>query len=260
MKNLYYLFAITVLLGSSCQTKSPTVTKMNGSEKTFYEAAKYYLSEAAHNKGLEAIHRAIQEKNQKHLVELYYLKGFILHAYGETIDARAAYRYVIDHTEAYSLYKNKAAQLLALNLAEEEFQEEIRVKQEELLKNKNNEQLTDHSYLMVEKQPRFPDCPETTQTEIQKCSSQIVQEHIVRTYDVGLGNTFGVYEKVRTQVYYTIDTEGNVAGIAARGPNAFLSLEAKRVLFSLPQMIPGESRGEKVSVPFSVPVTYNPMQ
>ena len=259
MKNLYYLFAITVLLGSSCQTKSTIVTKINGSEKTFYEAAKYYLSEAEYNKGLEAIHQAIQEKNQEHLVELYYLKGFMLHAYGKTTDARAAYQYVIDHTETYSLYKNKAAQLFALNLAEEEFQEQIRVKQEELLKNKNNEQLTDDSYLMVEKQPRFPTCPETTQKEIQKCSSQIVQEHIVSTYDVGLGNTFGVYEKVRTHVYYTVDTEGDATSIVARGTNAFLSLEAKRVIFSLPQMLPGESRGEKVSVPFSVPVTYNPL-
>jgi tetratricopeptide (TPR) repeat protein len=259
MKNLYSLFAITVLLVSSCQTKSNVITKTNKSERTSYEAAKYYLSEADYNKGLDAIHQAIQQKDPEHIEELYYLKGLMLHAYGETTDARAAYQYVIDHEGAYSLYKNKAKQLLALNLAEEEFQEEIRLKQEELLKNKNKEQLNDTSYLVVEKQPRFPDCPETTQKEIQKCSSQMVQEHIMNTYDVGLGSTFGVYEKVRTQVYYTIDTDGNVASIAARGTNTFLNLEAKRVIFSLPQMIPGESRGEKVSVPFSVPVTYNPM-
>jgi len=259
MKNLYYLFIITVLLVSSCQPKSNVVTKTNGSERTTYEKAKHYLSESEYHKGLDAINLAIQEKDQEHLEELYYLKGFIHHAYGETTDARAAYQYVIDQNKAYSLYKNKAEQLLALNLAEEEFQEEIRLKQAEIFKNKDNKQLNDDSYLVVEKQPRFPNCPETTQIEIQKCSSQMVQEHIIRTYDVGLGNTFGVYEKVSTYVYYTIDTEGNVASITARGMNTFLSLEAKRVIFSLPQMIPGESRGEKVTVPFSVPVTYNPI-
>ena len=259
MKNLYYLFAITVLLVSSCQTKSTIVTKKNRSERTSYESAKYYLSQAEYTKGLDAIHQAIQEKDQEHIEELYYLKGLMLHAYGETTEARAAYQYVIDYEGAYSYYKNKAKQLVALHLAEEEFQEEIRVKQEELLKNKNKEQLNDEGFLVLDKQPRFPNCPDKTPIEVQKCSSQMVQEHIMKTYDFSLGTTFGVQEKLTTYVYYTIDTKGNVASIAARGTNRFLNLEAKRVIFSLPQMIPGESAGEKVSVPFSVPVTYNPM-
>lgn len=259
MKNLYALLAITVLLVSSCQTKSNIITKTNRSERTSYESAKYYLSQAEYSKGLEAIHQAIQEKDPEHIEELYYLKGLMLHAYGETTEARAAYQYVIDHEGAYSYYKNKAEQLLALHLAEEEFQEEIRVKQEELLKNKNEKQLTDESFLALEKQPRFPNCPDKTPTEVQKCSSQMVQEHIMKTYDFSLGTSFGVREKLTTYVYYTIDPEGNVASIAARGTNMFLNLEAKRVIFSLPQMIPGESSGKKVSVQFSVPVTYNPM-
>lgn len=259
MKNLYSLFAITVLLVSSCQTKSNVVTTKNRSERTSYESAKYYLSEAEYTKGLDAIHQAIQEKDQEHLEELYYLKGLMLHAYGETTDARAAYQYVIDHKGAYSYYKNKAEQLLALNLAEEEFQEDIRLKQEELLENKNNEQRNDESFLVLEKQPRFPNCPDKTSTEVQKCSSQMVQEHIMKTYDFSLGSTFGVQEKVTTYVYYTIDPVGNVASIAARGANTFLNLEAKRVIFNLPQMIAGEYKGKKVSVPLSVPVTYNPI-
>lgn len=52
---------------------------------------------------------------------------------------------------------------------------------------------------------------------------------------------------------FKIDKEGNVTDIEARAPHESLKQEVVRVIKKLPKMIPGEQRGKKVAVNYSIP-------
>jgi len=58
-------------------------------------------------------------------------------------------------------------------------------------------------------------------------------------------------------VRFKIDISGNITQVEARGPAIELEEEANRVISSLPQMIPGEHKGEKVNVLYSLPIVFH---
>ena len=57
-------------------------------------------------------------------------------------------------------------------------------------------------------------------------------------------------------VQFRIDETGNIQDIKARAPHADLEKEAKRVIASIPTMIPGEQNGKPVSVMYSLPIAF----
>ena len=54
----------------------------------------------------------------------------------------------------------------------------------------------------------------------------------------------------------TIDKKGELANLRLRGPDKFLEDEASRILHRLPKMKPGKHNGKKVSVAYSIPITF----
>ena len=55
---------------------------------------------------------------------------------------------------------------------------------------------------------------------------------------------------------FIISEDGNIADIRTRGPHQLLENEAERLIASLPQLTPGKHKGEKVRVPYSIPITF----
>ncbi|NDV15693.1 TonB family protein [Muricauda sp. TY007] len=111
-------------------------------------------------------------------------------------------------------------------------------------------------FAVIEYVPVFPGCEHLqTQTERKNCFNQKVQEHIKATFNyppsaLEMGITGKVY------VQFVIDSNGQVTGIQKRGPDKLLEKEAERIIASLPKVKPGEQRGKKVSVKYSIPINF----
>jgi tetratricopeptide (TPR) repeat protein len=255
------LFSLTSFLFINCHSKSAVLVKNESKDLTSYQIALNHLSNQEYNQAMVAIDKVILENDTLNMEKLYFFKGFILHAYGETKNARAAYRYIIDNATEGSNYKKRAQQLRELNIAEEKWMSEFNEKEPSFTQSVNSmeDKSVKKPFNIVAKQPRFPSCPDSTNVDIKKCSNRILGNHIRKSYNVDIGETLGVDQKVRTYVSYTIGTEGEIVKIDARSSNKFLTLEAKRVIYTIPKMIPGESDGNKVNVTYQVPITYNPV-
>ena len=257
MKKILFLFITALLLLSSCKSKK--VATVNEVAITNYLKAKTALSSGEIDLGMDLIEKAINENNPTELEELYYLKGFILQAYGETEDPRAYYQKVLALNNPYSSYSKKAQVLINLTYQEEAYRNIMKEK-EKIKEDKTNtdEPLDMKKFEVLEKQPRFESCPDTTNSEIQQCTNNKVQKHISRNYDSSIGEQFGVETKIRTYVMFSINKEGIITNVRTKGPNKFLALEAKRVVYGIPKMVPGLINGEPISVPYTLPVTYSP--
>ena len=108
------------------------------------------------------------------------------------------------------------------------------------------------SFMTIDKVPTFPGCEEGG----KKCFSKMVQKHFSKNFDSKMVNTLGL-ESGRKRVFigFRIDEEGNVVNVAARAPHPKIKAEVIKVMNTLPKMIPGEHKGKKVVVKYSIPFT-----
>jgi len=111
-------------------------------------------------------------------------------------------------------------------------------------------------FAVIEHVPVFPGCEDLqTQAERKECFNQKVQEHIKNNFKYPPSALeMGITGKVYLQ--FVIDSNGRVTGIQKRGPDKLLENEAVRIIASLPKVKPGEQRGKKVSVKYSIPINF----
>ena len=72
-----------------------------------------------------------------------------------------------------------------------------------------------------------------------------------------LANDLALSGRQRISVQFTIDKTGKVAEVRARAPHPKLEAEAIRVVKMFPRMEPGEQKGEKVGVLYSLPIVFD---
>ena len=90
---------------------------------------------------------------------------------------------------------------------------------------------------------------------MRACFNQMLQRHIGKNFRYPeLAQEMGIQGRVH--VLFIIQEDGSIGNVRLRGPDKLLEDEAARIISLLPQMIPGEHRGEKVRVPFSIPITF----
>ena len=110
-----------------------------------------------------------------------------------------------------------------------------------LVRSAENEELV---FVAVEKMPEFPDG--------EKALLKYIAENVnypVEAVEKGLQG--------RVSCVFTIKEDGSVGNVrVARGVDPLLDDEAVRVISSLPKFIPGEQRGKKVAVEYSLPVWF----
>ena len=97
----------------------------------------------------------------------------------------------------------------------------------------------------------------TTNDERKKCVSKFIQMHVARKFDTELPRQLGLSPgRKRIFVQFKIDHTGKVVNIQTRAEHPDLEKEAERVVAMLPEFIPGEQDGEKVSVLYSLPIVF----
>ncbi|WP_298310632.1 peptidylprolyl isomerase [uncultured Aquimarina sp.] len=113
-------------------------------------------------------------------------------------------------------------------------------------------------FATVEKVPKTQNCKDLKdQSLIKKCVSNEIKEFVNKNFNLDIAKSIGLTGVNRVFVRFKIDTLGNITEVESRGPAIEVEEEAKRVIGSLPKMIPGEANGEKVNVLYSLPIVFN---
>ncbi|WGH77035.1 M56 family metallopeptidase [Tenacibaculum tangerinum] len=108
-------------------------------------------------------------------------------------------------------------------------------------------------FSLLDKAPTFPGCAEGDKDCFNKSMMKFVQDNFDTSITKGLDLTSG---KQRVYVRYKINKDGNVTGIEARAPHATIKEHVEALVRKLPQMQPGEHNGKKVSVGYTLPITF----
>jgi len=132
-------------------------------------------------------------------------------------------------------------------------------------------------FQIVEEVPIFPGCENSASNANKKrCMQNKITKHVSKKFNMGVVESKCVESKVieekkvcikseywpgfssgiaRIYAQFKIDKEGNVTDINVTGPHEKLKEEAKRVVTSLPKMLPAMSKGEKVSISYTLPIS-----
>ena len=111
-------------------------------------------------------------------------------------------------------------------------------------------------FAVIENVPVFPGCERSSNTDKRKCKSDKIAKFVQRKFNTDLAGDLGLSGRQRISVIFKIDKSGNVTGVRSRAPHPRLEKEAARVINMLPKMKPGRQRGKPVTVPYSLPITF----
>ncbi|CAM4331348.1 M56 family metallopeptidase [Gillisia hiemivivida] len=123
--------------------------------------------------------------------------------------------------------------------------------------NTVNNQGTDVPFGVIEQVPLYPGCENLGSNEEQKkCMSQKIQEHVQENFNTNMGKELGLTGQNRVIVQFKINKNGEIIEVRSRAPHPKLEEEAKRVINSIPQMIPGKQNGTAIGVVYSLPIVF----
>jgi len=152
---------------------------------------------------------------------------------------------------------NKNSQLgmhlrnIAFPKNEESETKEVKIKEENNIQSQ--EIKIDVPFAVVDEVPVFPGCEDDA--DKRGCFYENMRQHIRKNFSYPkAAQTKGLQGRV--SIMFTMDTGGNITNIRKRGPHKLLEAEAERIILKLPKMKPGVHKGEKVNVPFSIPITF----
>jgi protein TonB len=111
-------------------------------------------------------------------------------------------------------------------------------------------------FAVIENVPVFPGCERGSNADKRKCMSDKIAKFVQRKFNTDLAGDLGLSGRQRIFVTFKIDKSGNVTGVRSRAPHPRLEKEAERVINMLPKMKPGRQRGNAVTVPYSLPITF----
>src|SRR5690625_1237730 len=106
----------------------------------------------------------------------------------------------------------------------------------------------------VDTVPTFISCEGESDSEA--CMNTEIQKHVVANFNTNIAKELDLEGQQRILINFTIDEIGKVEIFNVRGPHKTLLSEARRVIESLPQFIPGEHNGEKVRVSYTLPIVF----
>lgn len=114
----------------------------------------------------------------------------------------------------------------------------------------------DVPFMMIQNVPVYPGCKGNNE-QLKKCFTKKVTKHFGKNFNTDLANELGLSSgRKNIYVVFTVDKNGDVTNIRARGPHPTLEKEVIKVTKSLPKMTPGKQHGIAVGVAYSIPVTF----
>ncbi|WP_242131372.1 energy transducer TonB [Aestuariivivens marinum] len=111
-------------------------------------------------------------------------------------------------------------------------------------------------FAILDKVPTFAGCESLSQDEQRKCVSNEIQKHVNRNFNTNLAKSLGLKGQQRLMVVFKITKKGSVEIEKSRAPHQVLEEEAVRVIKTLPKMTPGEHKGKRVDVLYSLPIIF----
>jgi bla regulator protein blaR1 len=108
----------------------------------------------------------------------------------------------------------------------------------------------------IEKIPTFPGCEGLDKEASKICFTEKISAHVSNEFNTKIAKDLGLLGKQHIKVQFKIDNTGNIVDIRSKAPHPDLEKEATRVVNTLPKMIPGEHKGKKVAVKYSLPILF----
>ena len=128
---------------------------------------------------------------------------------------------------------------------------------QEYLDETKGQNEADVPFGVIEKVPLFPGCTGADNEAMKKCMTMGISQFVNDNFNTKLGNELGLIGRQRIVVQFKIDKTGKVVDVRSRAPKPELEAEAIRVVKKLPQMQPGQQKGEKVGVLYSLPIVFD---
>ena len=116
-------------------------------------------------------------------------------------------------------------------------------------------EVSDVPFSVIDQVPIYPGCTGDN-IAMKKCMSTNIAEFINSNFNTGIADDLNLDGRQRISVQFKIDKAGKVVDVRAKAKRPELEAEAIRVVEMLPQMLPGEQRGEKVGVLYSLPIVF----
>ncbi|MEW7277796.1 M56 family metallopeptidase [Aquimarina sp. 2201CG1-2-11] len=117
---------------------------------------------------------------------------------------------------------------------------------------------TEIPFREIEQSPTTKACQHIKDQKKQKeCFSKEIERFIYKNFDIKAITPVAKVGTNRIYARFKIDKKGNTTDIQVRASDPELEKETKRVIELLPQMIPGEHKGEKVNVIYTLPLFLN---
>ncbi len=115
----------------------------------------------------------------------------------------------------------------------------------------------DVPFVVIEKVPIYPGCSGNNK-ELRACFSAKISKFVSEKFNSSIATDIGLSPGTTQKIFvmFKIDAKGNISDIKARATHKKLQAEAIRVIQSLPKMIPGEQRGQKVGVKYALPIVF----
>ena len=114
----------------------------------------------------------------------------------------------------------------------------------------------DIPFAIIEQPPVFPGCENLSGDEQRKCMSNSIAIHVNTNFNTKLAESLNLKGRQRINVIFKINNEGDIVDVRSKAPHPALEAEAIRVIKTLPKFTPGEHKGKKVNVPYSLPIIF----
>ena len=126
----------------------------------------------------------------------------------------------------------------------------------DLSKNKGIS-LVEIPFAKIDKIPTTINCKDITDNSQRKeCVSKEIKNFVNTNFNVKATQNFAQKGINKIYVRFKIDNTGKIIDVEAKSSAPELEQEAKRVVQSMPQMIPGEHKGKRVAVKYSLPIAF----
>ncbi|TCI92150.1 energy transducer TonB [Tenacibaculum sp. M341] len=113
------------------------------------------------------------------------------------------------------------------------------------------------SISFVDTPPRFFGTKKVSKEELKKVFEEKMKDFVINNFDASIAQNLGLsIGKKRIAFQFTIDSLGNVIDIKVRAPHPTLKNHTLKMVQKLPKFHAGEHQGEKVSVTYTLPITF----
>lgn len=110
-------------------------------------------------------------------------------------------------------------------------------------------------FAVIEDKPLFQECKNVPRSEQMSCFKEHLDKHVKNNFrypqaalDMGIEG--------RVNVSFRINTNGTISILGVRGTDRILEDEAKRIISSIPKLIPGKQRNKPTAVTFAYPINF----